>query len=82
MIKIGVVGAGQFGTAIANSLSKNSLNRVRIFSNDIGKVKEINNVHFNSVVFHNVLLSYSLQAEHDMSKLGECNVVFLAMPSH
>ena len=40
-----VLGAGTFGTAIANELSVNPNNKVILFSSNQTKVKEINDFH-------------------------------------
>ena len=49
--KIAIVGAGQFGTALSNSLALNKENKIQLFSKSSAKVKEINSVRRNSLVF-------------------------------
>ena len=46
-----VLGAGTFGTAIANELSVNTQNKVILFSRNDNKVHEINDFHTNKKCF-------------------------------
>ena len=48
-----VLGAGTFGTAIANELSVNTENNVVLFSRNQQKVDEINTYHTNKSCFPN-----------------------------
>ena len=57
-----VLGAGTFGTAIANELSVNTQNKVILFSRNDNKVHEINDFHTNKSCFPNKRLSENLNA--------------------
>ena len=52
-----VLGAGTFGTAIANELSVNTQNKVILFSRNDKKVQEINDFHTNKSCLPNKRLS-------------------------
>ena len=57
-----VLGAGTFGTAIANELSVNRANTVFLYSNSEEKVLEINSQHTNRLFFPNKQLTKQLKA--------------------
>tara|TARA_B100000902_G_C27317443_1_gene922235 strand:+ start:2098 stop:3078 length:981 start_codon:yes stop_codon:yes gene_type:complete len=76
-----VLGAGTFGTAIANELSVNSNNHVILFSRDKNKVEEINKNHTNKVCFPNKRLTESLRASCNNQDIKKASIVFIALPS-
>ena len=61
-----IIGAGTFGTAIANELLSNSSNEVVLYSNDIEKIHEINEFNTNKKIFPNKKLHYKIKATSDM----------------
>ncbi len=76
-----VLGAGTFGTAIANELSVNKNNNVILFSRNEDKVDEINNFHTNKSCFPNKHLTNSLLASSDKKDIKNADVIFVALPS-
>lgn len=82
MKNVAVIGAGQFGTAISNSLAINRANKIKIFSLNENKIADINNNHKNSVVYPNTILSRDLTGSSDFSELIGYDVIFLAIPSY
>ncbi|MAX05025.1 MAG: glycerol-3-phosphate dehydrogenase [Flavobacteriales bacterium] len=76
-----VLGAGTFGTAIANELSVNKDNNVILFSRNEDKVDEINNSHTNKSCFPNKHLTNSLSASSDKKDIKNADVIFVALPS-
>ncbi len=76
-----VLGAGTFGTAIANELSINSNNKVLLYSRNASKVEEINSKNTNKSCFPNKHLSSLLQATNDKKRLNDADVIFIALPS-
>jgi len=76
-----VLGAGTFGTAIANELSVNTENNVVLFSGNQEKVDEINNNHTNKVCFPNKHLTKHLTATFDKKEIENADVIFIALPS-
>ena len=81
-MKIIVLGAGTFGTAIANELSFNKENNVVLFSRHQLKVDEINTLHTNKNCFPNKHLNESLRASSNRNDLKKANIILLALPSH
>ncbi len=76
-----ILGAGTFGTAIANELSVNKENKVVLFSRDKDKVAEINTLHTNRSCFPNKHLTKSLSATSNKNDLKNADVIFIALPS-
>jgi glycerol-3-phosphate dehydrogenase (NAD(P)+) len=76
-----VLGAGTFGTAIANELSVNTINNVVLFSRNEGKVEEINNCNTNKSCFPNKHLTKILSATSDKNDIKKADVIFIALPS-
>jgi len=76
-----VLGAGTFGTAIANELSVNTANNVLLFSRNQDKVDEINTLHTNKSCFPNKRLVKHLQASSDKNKMKDAHIIFIALPS-
>ena len=60
-----VIGAGAFGTAIANELSVNTENNAVLFSRNKEKVDEINSHNTNKSCFPNKHLTKHLTATFD-----------------
>lgn len=73
---VGVIGAGSFGTAIANLLAYNS--DVFLYSRNIDLVNSINASRENL----GIRLSASVQATNDLQQLAEtCHLLFPIVPS-
>ena len=77
-----VLGAGTFGTAIANELSFNSFNDVSLYSRNSKKVEEINTLNTNKICFPNKQLNKSLTATTNINDLSKADIVFIALPSN
>ena len=76
-----VIGAGSFGTAIANELSANNLNNVLLFSKNLDKVNEINQKHTNKTSFPNKQISDRLRATNSKKDISNADIIFIALPS-
>jgi len=79
--KIGVIGAGAWGTTLANLLSKNG-NNVLLWAKEEEVVSDINNTHENKRYLPDITLNLSLSAVNDFHEITN-NVDFLliAVPS-
>lgn len=77
-----ILGAGTFGTAIANELSFNSSNNVFLYSRNSKKVEEINTLNTNKICFPNKQLNKSLTATTSINDLSKADIVFIALPSN
>ena len=76
-----VLGAGSFGTAIANEFSVNTSNNVVLFSRSQAKVDEINKFHTNKSYFPNKHLTKLLSATSNENEINNADVIFIALPS-
>ena len=76
-----VLGAGTFGTAIANELAVNTSNKVLLYSRTKKKVDEINSFNTNTSCFPNKLLSKDLRATDDKNNFLNAAIIFIALPS-
>ncbi|MCK6690916.1 MAG: NAD(P)-dependent glycerol-3-phosphate dehydrogenase [Thermoanaerobaculia bacterium] len=73
---VGVIGAGSFGTAIANALAHNV--EVLLFSRKQETVEEINRTRFHL----GVALSHRITATNDLAELArQCTLIFPIVPS-
>jgi glycerol-3-phosphate dehydrogenase (NAD(P)+) len=75
-----VIGAGSFGTAVANALTLNSRNNVTIITRTRKQAEEINENHTNSQYFPNRKLHHFC-ATIDFEIIAKADVIFLAIPS-
>ena len=76
-----VLGAGTFGTAIANELAINKKNNVILFSRSKDKVREINQNSTNQNFFPNKRLTKELTATSDINDIKYIDIIFIALPS-
>ena len=76
-----VLGAGSFGTAIANELSINKKNHVILFSRSKDKVDEINRLYTNEFCFPNKHLNGKFKASSDKNIVKNADIIFIALPS-
>lgn len=80
-MKICIIGAGSFGTAIANQLSNNKLNNLFIFSRNENQVIEINERSTNSKYYPNKILNKKIKATSDTDDILKADIIFIAVPS-
>ncbi len=79
--KVGIVGAGRFGTALANLLAKHD-REVIIWSQTAEVVDQINGEHQNEMRLPGVELDSRLEATHDPEELARnARLIVLAMSS-
>ena len=77
-----VIGAGVFGTAIANELSVNTTNKVLLYSRNQKKVDEINSHNTNTACFPNKQLTKHLHATSDRNSISSAAIILIALPSN
>lgn len=78
-MKVGVVGAGSFGTAIAKLLSHNT--DVLIYGRQESLVESINKKQIHEKL--NVSIPENVKATTDIQEIAEsCNLIFPVIPSH
>tara|TARA_B100001250_G_scaffold213982_1_gene183548 strand:- start:29684 stop:30652 length:969 start_codon:yes stop_codon:yes gene_type:complete len=76
-----VLGAGVFGTSIANELAVNISNKVLLYSRNQNKVDEINSHNTNKSCFPNKQLNKQLQATSDINDISDARILLIALPS-
>jgi len=79
--QIAILGAGSFGTALAQGLSCDPNNNVTLFLRDSGLKKHINARHENMKYFPGKSINKSIKAETNLKKLQSFKIVFIALPS-
>jgi glycerol-3-phosphate dehydrogenase (NAD(P)+) len=77
-----ILGAGFFGTAIANQLAENELNKVTLLSKREDQVLEINSKHTNFKYYPNKILNQNITATHDIEEINSASIIFIAVPSN
>lgn len=76
--KVGVIGAGAYGTAIAQCFSVNS--REVLLLSDLQEIAaEINEKHTNKAL-GNINLNQKISCTLDFSFMKDCDIVFIAVP--
>ena len=79
--KIGILGAGAWGTAVASALARNG-HTVMLWSRSLDVCTSINNEHVNKKYLPDYQLPHSVSAFSDMQKVcSGALVLFLASPS-
>ncbi len=76
---IGIVGAGAFGTALAQAAVRAG-RRVTLFARDPAQISEINTKHENSKALKGCRLDPAVKATGDLAMLAACNAIILALP--
>ena len=80
-MKIGLIGLGNLGTAVANLVAQNGY-EVLGWEYQSAVVEEINTQHVNSKFLDGVVLDDKLKATTEITAvLQECAVIFVAIPS-
>ena len=77
--KVGVIGAGSMGTAVAQIIAKNS--EVLLYARRDEISRDINENNFNSQYFPNVPLDKNISATSDYDGLNDADIIFLCIPS-
>ncbi|MDC0008108.1 NAD(P)-binding domain-containing protein [bacterium] len=81
MKNIYIIGAGAFGTAIANQLAFDTGNSVCLICRSEGQAAEISQNHTNLRYFPNKMLHEALKATASVSALSNADIVFMALPT-
>lgn len=78
-MKISIIGAGSWASAIADFLSKE--NEVLMYARNIDDVNNINNLHINKKYFEYIKLRENIKATNDINKLLENKIIINAIPT-
>ena len=79
-MKVGVIGAGSLGTALAQTIAQN-VEEVILHLRRQSLADDINDTGFNSEYYPNVKLLDNIAATCDLDDLADCKVIFLSVPS-
>lgn len=77
---IGIVGAGAWGTALAESAAQAGRD-VKLWAYERDTVEEINSYHTNRVYLAGVTLSPGVKATARTDEIGACDIVLMVTPS-
>lgn len=79
-MKVGIIGAGSLGTALAQTIAQN-VDEVVLHMRRQALADEINGTGFNKEYYPNVRLRDNIVATTDSVELADCKVIFLSIPS-
>lgn len=77
---IGVVGAGAWGTAIAQAMASDGT-PVRLWAREPEVIAAINETHENTAFLPGIKLSPQIKATWDITWVGECSAIFVVTPA-
>ncbi|MEZ5744605.1 MAG: NAD(P)H-dependent glycerol-3-phosphate dehydrogenase [Sphingomonadaceae bacterium] len=77
---VGVIGAGAWGTALAQSLASDG-SPVRLWAREAELVEEINARHTNSLFLPSAELSPQISATSDLAEMAELAVLLVVVPA-
>jgi glycerol-3-phosphate dehydrogenase (NAD(P)+) len=80
MTKVGVIGAGAWGTALAQSLA-NSGRDIIMWAREEEVVHSINNAHENTLYLKNIRLNEMIKATTNHKDLSDCDVILVSTPA-
>lgn len=80
MKNINVIGAGAWGTAVANVLSNNNLNVV-LYTHELEVIENINSKHINNIYLDTHTLSQTLISKHISGYDPNCDLLVNAVPT-
>lgn len=77
---VGVIGAGAWGTALAQSLASDG-SKVLIWAREAELVDEINRDHTNSLYLPSACLSETVRASGDLTEFGDLPALLVVVPA-
>lgn len=80
MEKVGIIGAGSLGTALAQTISDN-VEEVYLHLRREELKDSINKTRYNAEYYPNTKLKDNIIATTDLNDLKECSIIFLTIPS-
>ena len=80
MEKVGIIGAGSLGTALAQTISEN-VKEVYLHLRREELKESISKTGYNTEYYPNTKLKDNIIATTDLNDLKECSIIFLAIPS-
>ena len=80
MLKVGIIGAGALGTALAQCISKN-LDEVYLYARRAKVVEDINTTHYNKDYYPNIMLNKNIIGINDLNEFNDFDCLILSIPS-
>lgn len=80
MYKVGIIGSGSLGTALAQIVSQN-VDEVILYTRRLSLSKTINKTHYNTEYYPNVKLNENISSTSQYHDLKDCRIIFLTIPS-
>jgi len=80
MQKIGIIGAGAWGTALAQSISSSGRD-VTLWAKEPEVVESINTQHENTTYLPAITLNKNITAVESLSQLSDCSTILLVTPA-
>ena len=80
MDKVGIIGAGSLGTALAQTIAQN-VDEVCLQLRRQDLADTINQTNINDEYYPNTKLLENIRATTDLNDLKDCKIIFLAIPS-
>ena len=77
--KIGVIGSGAWGTALACSLDKKE--SITIWSHEKQTAEQINKYKINKTFLPNIKIPHNVTATNNLEDLKSCKFIFICVPS-
>ena len=78
--KVGVVGAGAMGTALAQMVAEN-VDEVLLYARRKSVVDAINNTGYNEEYYPNIKVQPNIRAVNDFKEFKNVEMIFLCIPS-
>jgi glycerol-3-phosphate dehydrogenase (NAD(P)+) len=78
--RVGVFGAGAWGTALSQALAFAG-NEVRLFAREVEVLTSINQDHENKLFLKGAALSPLIKATDNISDLGDCDLILMVPPA-
>jgi glycerol-3-phosphate dehydrogenase (NAD(P)+) len=79
-MKIGVIGGGAWGTALAQ-VAAESGDHVWLWAREAGVVESINTAHQNQLFLPGICLSEAISATSDLGSLSKCDALLVVTPA-
>lgn len=80
-MNITIIGAGSFGTAMAQELATNSSNKITLFFQDKAQARKFKQTQINENYYPNRQLDPVIKASPDWTVVKQAEIVFLAVPT-
>ena len=80
MSRVGVLGAGAWGTALAQMLASDG-REVLLWARELELVTEINTAHTNSLFLPSAILADTIRATGDTAEMAQCDVLLVVTPA-